>query len=43
MNLVQKRIPIPTKSTAGSKAHWIDYIRIILGAIILAKGISFYQ
>jgi putative oxidoreductase len=40
MNLAEKRIPIPTQ-TASTKAHWIDYLRIMLGVIILAKGISF--
>lgn len=38
MDLTEKRpILIQTKS----RAHFIDYLRIILGVIILAKGISF--
>ncbi|NGM74748.1 DoxX family protein [Sphingobacterium sp. SGL-16] len=41
MNLAQKRIPIPSRTTSSSRAHWIDYLRISLGVIILAKGISF--
>ncbi|MBD1430066.1 DoxX family protein [Sphingobacterium litopenaei] len=41
MNLAQKRIPIPSRTTSSSRAHWIDYLRIALGVIILAKGISF--
>jgi len=41
MNLAQKRIPIPSTSTSHTRAHWIDYLRIALGVIILAKGISF--
>lgn len=41
MNLVQKRIPIPSTASSQSRAHRIDYLRIALGVIILAKGISF--
>ena len=41
MNLAEKRIVIPHPTTTSSRAHWIDYLRILLGVIILAKGISF--
>lgn len=41
MNIAEKRIPIPNPSTSSSKAHWIDYLRIMLGVIIFAKGVSF--
>lgn len=40
MNLAEKRIPIPSR-TSSTRAHWVDYLRIMLGVIILAKGISF--
>lgn len=41
MNLAQKRIPILRSSTSHTRAHWIVYLRIALGVIILVKGISF--
>ena len=41
MNLAEKRIPIPTRQTSSAKAHWVDYLRIFLGLIIFAKGVSF--
>lgn len=40
MNLAEKKISI-NPVTTSSRAHWIDYLRITLGLIILAKGISF--
>lgn len=40
MNLADKRLPLHSSRTSG-RVSWMDYLRITLGIIILAKGISF--
>lgn len=40
MNLADKRLPLHSSRTSG-RVSWMDYLRIALGIIILAKGISF--
>lgn len=41
MNLAEKRISVPHRTTSRLRIQWIEYLRIMLGLIILAKGVSF--